>query len=169
MEIFNNLRDANKARDKHWDPEGKITADFRMVELAGEVGEVCNLIKKLWREAKGLPGSRATVSHLAEELADVIICVDLALMAADSAPAQVRRTHLENPKDIDEVMNISRMIVSDLGRFVDSADAHGAGGWIMDSIYYLAAAFDINIDKALADKFNATSDKVGLPVRLQFG
>src|SRR6266852_2876118 len=46
-------------------------------ELAGETGEACNVIKKLERERLRLRGSRATVAQLAEELADVVIVVDL--------------------------------------------------------------------------------------------
>jgi len=48
--------------------------------MAGEVGEACNVIKKLERERMGIRGSRATVEQLAEELADVVICADLIAM-----------------------------------------------------------------------------------------
>lgn len=54
---------------------------FKGNELAGEVGEACNVIKKIERERLGIAGSRDTVEHLAEELADVIICADLIAMA----------------------------------------------------------------------------------------
>lgn len=37
-------------------------------------------MKKLERERLGIRGSRATVGQLAEELADVMICVDLIAM-----------------------------------------------------------------------------------------
>lgn len=74
------LRDANSTRQKEWDPGDKITLEFRGNELAGEVGEACNVIKKLARERMGIQGSRDTVTHLAEELADVIICADLIAM-----------------------------------------------------------------------------------------
>ena len=56
---------------------------FRGVELAGEVGEACNVIKKLERERHGWAGSRDIREHLVEELADVIICADLVAMAAE--------------------------------------------------------------------------------------
>jgi NTP pyrophosphatase (non-canonical NTP hydrolase) len=78
---FDTLRAANVARDKLWDPFGKLDASFRGVEFAGEAGEVCNVIKKLERERLGLRGSRDTVAHLTEELADTIICADLIAMA----------------------------------------------------------------------------------------
>lgn len=77
------LRAANKARQAAWCPE-QIPPDlsFRGNELAGETGEVCNVIKKLERERLGWRGSRDTLSHLAEELADVVICADLVAIAA---------------------------------------------------------------------------------------
>ncbi len=74
---FGYLRDANILRDKEWDPEHKITAEFRSLELFGESGELCNIIKKLIREKLGLRGSRATQEDLENELSDVIICADL--------------------------------------------------------------------------------------------
>ena len=78
---FTSLRAANNARQKEWDAGNQITLSYRGNELAGEVGEACNVIKKLERERLGIAGSRDTKAHLAEELADVIICVDLIAMA----------------------------------------------------------------------------------------
>jgi NTP pyrophosphatase (non-canonical NTP hydrolase) len=72
---FEKLRFANAKRAEEWG--GLVSLSFRGNELAGEVGEACNVIKKLERARMGLRGSRDTVAHLAEELADVIICVDL--------------------------------------------------------------------------------------------
>jgi NTP pyrophosphatase (non-canonical NTP hydrolase) len=84
------LRKANTKRQKEWDPGDKITIEFRGNEMAGEVGEACNVIKKLARERMEIQGprdtvehlaeERDTVEHLAEELADVIICADLIAM-----------------------------------------------------------------------------------------
>ncbi len=74
------LRQANEQRQKEWDPTDAITLEYRGNELAGEVGEACNLIKKLARERLGLRGSRANFGELAEELADVVICIDLIAM-----------------------------------------------------------------------------------------
>lgn len=76
------LRRANVTRQKEWDTLGQLTLAYRGNELAGEVGEACNVIKKLEREKLGINGSRDTVEHLAEELADVIICADLIAMQA---------------------------------------------------------------------------------------
>ena len=83
---FSELRRANIARDREWVSPGagaKLSLSFRGNELAGEVGEACNVIKKLEREQLGLIGSRATVDDLAEELADGVICIDLIAMDLD--------------------------------------------------------------------------------------
>ncbi|KEA07462.1 MazG-like family protein [Rhizobium rhizogenes] len=79
---FTDLRAANIARQKEWDGDNQIDLAYRGNELAGEVGEACNVIKKLERERRGIAGSRDTVEHLAEELADIVICVDLVAMQA---------------------------------------------------------------------------------------
>lgn len=100
------LRSANQTRQNEWDVNNDITAAYRGNELAGEVGEACNVIKKLERERLGIKGSRDTIEHLAEELADVIICCDL-----------------------------------------------------------IAMQYDIDLDGAVKDKFNKTSEKVGLKTR----
>lgn len=73
---FGTLREANISRDKETDPEGKAGVLFHSNELGGEVGEAMNIIKKIVREQLGFPGSTASVFDLADELADVIICVD---------------------------------------------------------------------------------------------
>lgn len=77
---FDTLRKANIERDKEWNPDKKLTPLFRATELAGEVGEALNVVKKLEREKLGLVGSRATLEQLRNELADIMICVDLLAM-----------------------------------------------------------------------------------------
>jgi NTP pyrophosphatase (non-canonical NTP hydrolase) len=83
MTDFARLRKANVERQKEWDPDSKITLEFRGNELAGEVGEACNIIKKLARERLGFRGSRSTTDKLAEELADAIICLDNVALQAN--------------------------------------------------------------------------------------
>jgi NTP pyrophosphatase (non-canonical NTP hydrolase) len=107
MTEYPTLRAANEARQREWDAGNKLTLAYRGNELAGEAGEACNVIKKLERERLGIRGSRDTVAHLAEELADVVICADL-----------------------------------------------------------IAMAEGIDLDAAVAAKFNATSEKVGLQTRM---
>lgn len=66
------LQHALVIRQAEWCPDQKPDLSFRGNEMAGEVGEACNVIKKLERERHGWRGSRDTVDHLGDELADVI-------------------------------------------------------------------------------------------------
>lgn len=106
-DLLQTLRRANQLRNKEWDPDEVLDEAFFAVELAGETGEACNVVKKIIRQSLGLPGSRSDVNMLAEELADVVIVVDL-----------------------------------------------------------LANCFNIDLSKAIVEKFNKTSDKIGLSVKL---
>ena len=71
------LRYANTKRCRKWDVNGSHTIEFATIELAGEVGEVCNNVKKYLRATSGMVGGLVDCGNLADELADVIICVDL--------------------------------------------------------------------------------------------
>lgn len=73
---FTSLRAANAARQKLWGSASQGPL-YRAVELAGEVGELCNVVKKLEREKLGLVGSRATKEQLEDELGDGLICLSL--------------------------------------------------------------------------------------------
>ena len=105
---FSKLRRKNIQRQHEWDSNNQISLSYRGNELAGETGEACNIIKKLERERLGIKGSRATNKQLAEELADIIICVDL-----------------------------------------------------------IAMHEGIDLEQAVRDKFNATSEKIGLKTQLR--
>lgn len=80
MTTCDTLRQANIIREQEWDVDNRIDIAYRGNELAGEVGEACNVIKKIARERIGIRGTRATNEMLAEELADVVICADLIAM-----------------------------------------------------------------------------------------
>lgn len=76
--MLKKLRLANRARQDQWEnAHDKLSLAYFGNAIAGEVGEACNVIKKLERERIGLRGSRATIEDLADELADVIIYIDL--------------------------------------------------------------------------------------------
>lgn len=76
------LQRAHVERQEEWCPEQKPDLSFRGNEMAGEVGEACNVIKKLERERHGWRGTRATKEQLAEELADVIHTATLCAITA---------------------------------------------------------------------------------------
>lgn len=71
---YDKIQTAARQRMKLLDPENRIDASFYSNEMGGECGEAQNVVKKLERERLGFNGSRDTVEHLAQELADVIIC-----------------------------------------------------------------------------------------------
>lgn len=87
------LQRAHIARQEEWCPDQKPDLSFRGNEMAGEVGEACNVIKKLERERHGWRGSRATKEQLAEELADVIYTAVLVAITAgiDIEPAVIAK------------------------------------------------------------------------------
>lgn len=76
------LQSAHVERQEEWCPDQKPDLSFRGNELGGECGEAQNVIKKLERERHGWRGSRDTVEHLGEELADVIHCAILVAITA---------------------------------------------------------------------------------------
>jgi NTP pyrophosphatase (non-canonical NTP hydrolase) len=71
------LRRVSTKRRNEWDPGERLTLLFYANELAGEVGEACNVVKNIVRENLGISGVRSTVDDLAEELADVVIVADI--------------------------------------------------------------------------------------------
>jgi NTP pyrophosphatase (non-canonical NTP hydrolase) len=76
--MLDKLRVANNTRQVQWEnAQDKLSLSYLGNAIAGEVGEACNVIKKLEREQLGLRGSRASVADLADELADVIIYIDI--------------------------------------------------------------------------------------------
>lgn len=69
---ISSLQEAHVVRQEEWCPDQKPDLSFRGNEMAGETGEACNVIKKLERERHGWRGSRDTIQHLGDELADVV-------------------------------------------------------------------------------------------------
>ena len=80
---FAKLRDANQRRHIEWAKGGEVSLSFRGLELGGEAGEVLNEVKKIERGRMGMAGGKSDLTGVAEELADVLICVDLIAMDLD--------------------------------------------------------------------------------------
>lgn len=80
MQFLEQLRLKNKSRHKEWAADESISLSFRGTELGGEAGEVLNELKKLERARLGMAGGKTDLQGLREELADVIISVDLIAM-----------------------------------------------------------------------------------------
>lgn len=76
------LRDANTARSPEFGLGGidEISIEFKTIELAGEVGELSNIVKKMLRGDKAVHDKGIEVdidTALKREIADVLICLDL--------------------------------------------------------------------------------------------
>lgn len=148
------LRAANKARDAEWVSGGaKLSLSFRGNELAGEIGEACNVIKKLEREQLGLVGSRATVWDLADELADGVICIDLIAMDLGidlGASIAVKfngtsekrglKTMLVPSQALADVVAERRRQVEAEGWTAEHDDSHDKGEMVAAAVNYAAAA-----------------------------
>lgn len=102
---FDQLTDANRRRlplfknrqgqPAHTEPDG---SDWNLAEwtnaVAGEVGEACNLAKKIVRGDFGAPGSleyKLALRELAKEFADVVTYADIACTRAGHQLGQVTR------------------------------------------------------------------------------
>lgn len=88
---LNGMRDfakLNRQRSEKWHPAGlnSWTLSDWAVALAGETGELCNVIKKLNRSRDGLVGNSVPDgelrSQMADEIADVFCYLDLLAQAA---------------------------------------------------------------------------------------
>lgn len=173
MTAFTSLREANAARQKLWDPHNTVGIFWRVNELAGEVGEVCNMIKKVVRQQEGLRGSRVSLPELGEELADVIICADLvALTLGEQVPAYTTSRIANIPT---EPLLLGIRLTHLSGRLCELYDQpHVPDNFavmnrINDLVVSVRAAmllFGFAPEPTISNKFNRTSEKVNLPVRL---
>ena len=78
---FNALRIANEARQAHWGGADNWTLADWSNAVAGEVGEACNVVKKIRRPELGTVGNDMDVAtyyaQLESEIGDVLIYLDL--------------------------------------------------------------------------------------------
>lgn len=75
--MLDQLRYANIERQKEWGGDDRCDLAFRALEVAGETGELSEAMKKFLRAQRGIEGSTATKEDVADEMADVIISIDL--------------------------------------------------------------------------------------------
>lgn len=162
---YTTLRTANEARQREWDGNGHaMNDDWRMNELMGEAGEVCNVLKKLHRERAGVPGSRADKEMLADEIADIVICLDLFLMTKNIGPSAPVMMFVNGDtltangrKLFDSVARLNT-----LAQFDDQGEIWKAATDVHSRCLTLAASEGIDLTLAVAKKFNETTRKMGL-------
>jgi len=178
-EFFKRLRTANVARDKEWSEaeQTAFTPMFFANGILGEVGELANLLKKLERERMGKTGSRAAPAAVGEELADVVIYTDLLAWTLGIEFG----TQLPSWPPAERV-NYSRLGAG-LGKNVGRVCAlmlEYEGKYnrqpltlVREPIYgiitqakLVADHMGLDFYKAVATKFNMTSEKYGMQTRL---
>lgn len=178
------LRTANIARQAEWDPSGHAKDLFwRMNELAGETGELCNILKKLHRERVGIPGSRATKDQLADEAADILICIDLLAIDCGIDANQIRTGYraFSGRVVFRSLPHCGTLLTKRLGRVAEVlCDADEQGGLspsrvdrmalclaaLQAYVMQLCVQENIDLHMAVENKFNATTTKVGLSTYL---
>ena len=78
MRLFSQV---NWCRCKNWHDPMEWSMDDWAVAMAGEAGELCNVVKKLTRADQGIAGNKETRAELlqqfGEEIADVYTYLDL--------------------------------------------------------------------------------------------
>lgn len=89
---LSSLREANIARQEYWGGSENWTLADWSNALAGEVGEACNVVKKLRRPELGTVGNDHDPAHyttqLGSEIGDVLIYLDLLANAAGLSLAE---------------------------------------------------------------------------------
>lgn len=168
------LREANRVRQLEWDKGNVLPLLFRTNELYGETGEAANVVKKLERERMGIAGSRDTIDHLLEELADVVICLDLVGLHL-KIPAGFEddfNPSVRGGMTILQVTNLLGHKVGDICGHAFTADIHktDVNPILMSNLLReatwcarrLGAFHWKSVDEAVEKKFNATSVKLGL-------
>lgn len=175
------MRSANVVRHIEWSNGDGDGTEFYAVELFGEAGEALNVVKKLAREELGMVGSRASIDDLAEELADVVICVDLLAMAYKLPPAKqgyINAIAMDFRSTVGVGVSLGRAVGEVMG-WVEEIEAAGVNGpaWPRDAltdalneVVRFAAAIashsGIDLRAAVVAKFNKTSAKYGLLTRM---
>lgn len=175
MTDYTTLRSANAARHKIWMKGEEVGLLWRATELAGEVGEVQSLLS--FRSL-----DEEQFANLSDEIADVIICIDLFLMDLYAFELTWEFDFLADLGSLHEIGNmlgvysglacngakkLERRKRGFAGSTVPATEVWGHLYHLYQFTLYLAGRFAIDPKQAVQTKFNATSDKVGLPVRLQ--
>lgn len=178
MHFLQRLREANITRDKEWNTGSKpLSLVFFANELGGEVGETCNVLKKLDREfTYQVKGSRDTFEHLAEEMADIIICCDLLGMEAKAGFSEYAWPAMTKEEKHPDYSKLGSHLLSIVGRVNGIAlnyETHINNRQLKDTIQELVRAtkiyadqIGIDLEQRVIDKFNATSRKLDLKTLL---
>lgn len=99
QDFLTELRRASIVRQQEWTGDKVVSMEFRLIEFVGEVGELCNKIKKWLREAMGAVGTRTTLEEIADEMGDAQITLDLLAQKFDINLGEVTRAKFNKTSD----------------------------------------------------------------------
>lgn len=173
MHFLKKLRNANIARTKEWSQGAAkpFALIFWANELGGEIGEACNVLKKLDREhTYKVRGSYDTVDHLAEEFGDIIICCDLlALHSGIDLSPWVEPSLKQETHDYSLYGASLLSIAGQICGVAVNFDSHINNNKLRELLNTLVFATKLYADRLGIDlvrstttKFNLTSYKLGL-------
>lgn len=175
--IYDNLREANQARQVEWDASGEITLAYAGNELAGEVGELIQAAVSLSVFGNSDPIDWESVS---QEIGDVIICVDLiGLRCGLTLDHKPELPSFGVPKDIMLDLAIDVGMVSNTIKKLERermglVGSHGSMealteslNAIIFSVHRLAECLAIPVNASVVQKFNLTSRRYGLKTEMK--
>lgn len=176
MTEYPTLREANAARHLEWTNNQTVDLVWRGTELAGEVGELIDLL------LAPTPELITWNEDLWDELADCVICLDLTAMTAEQTlPPQPNGEKGEHDEftvvlaaclgsAVGSLCNILKKLERENRGWPGSRTSTESLSAAIHHLYrYLAIVsgrFDVDLAAAVRSKFNATSEKVGLQTRL---
>lgn len=174
---FATLRQVNVARcTEGWKhPLEGWTLDDWLIAVGGELGEALNVVKKLNRARDHIIGNSRSVEELkqdlADEIADVVIYLDLTLARFGTTfeqqggyPtfAELRNfTVAYGEKELPSTIGRRAMVA-----FRELAE-YGRSILLLQRLDELAHAYDIDLGAAVIAKFNRTSERHHMPHRLR--
>jgi NTP pyrophosphatase (non-canonical NTP hydrolase) len=168
----------NIARDAEWDTsDNGLDGSFFGNELAGEAGEAIEVANAL---EHNYLDCGYTFDDLADELADVIICVDLLALKfgifVDCSVTtfigefEVDATLIDLAIYTGRACNITKKLERERLGLVGSRatldDLRKELQQILLSVFVLAVIYEVRLDVAVAKKFNKTSDKCDLQTKM---
>ena len=161
---FKSLREANIERAKQYKSACEMDANFFLLCIFGEVGELCNFIKKERRDNKSYE------QEIRKELADIVIYMDLLAEKMQYKFDNRWVASFDNIRRHNEP-HLYRKDIQQLARniFKMSVKLPKSKSWfnvMLSEIDQLAAAYTCNLGQEIRNKFNEVSDRIGVQVYL---
>lgn len=182
------LRRANTDRQAEWPGGDRVDLYFRAMELAGEAGELVNLLKKQVRLDRDISGTTETQEALTlairDEIGDVAVCLDLVGMefpcALDTAavfePDLTRENLSRLAVVLDGKVGWVCETVDDIIETFESGllqhrndrkqEMEAALAEASDALENICTVLGLDVTSCTVMKFNATSAKHGLKTRI---